>query len=64
MGDKYKLTVEDLVKKLRVVATLQACDDVQQWSVLKASNLVLGIWEVSIKAIANHFVLILPLYGI
>ncbi|XP_024632965.1 transcription factor bHLH18 [Medicago truncatula] len=30
MGDKYKLTVEDLVKKLRVVATLQACDDVQQ----------------------------------
>ncbi|KAJ1426652.1 Myc-type, basic helix-loop-helix [Sesbania bispinosa] len=26
MGDKYNLIVKDLVKKLRLVATLQACD--------------------------------------
>ena len=30
MGPKYNLTVKDLVKKLRVVAMLQARDDVQQ----------------------------------
>lgn len=30
MGNKYNLTVKDLVKKLREVAMLQACDDVQK----------------------------------
>lgn len=29
MGDKYNLIVKDLVKDLRVVATVQACNEQQ-----------------------------------